>query len=142
MYLPFVFICSSLNTAKYVPFFYYCLKPSAEVFNRGDVLSGFNVFEGKAGEVRFFLDKVERQDLSAGFFCGFSGVLGRTFFVEHKRLFLILFGSTIILIFHLGYAGPGACRFLIWYYLLLLMFTSADIKYLGLKSKVLDPPLE
>ena len=94
----FVFVCRLLNTAKYVVCFYNCRKLLLGVFCTGGVIRGFKEFAEKAPVVGFlFKQKFEKRLRPRCFFHGFCGIFRSTCLVEHKRLLLYFFGTTIII---------------------------------------------
>ena len=99
-WLPFVFLCIMLNTAKYVVCFYNCWKLSLRVFYTRGVCRGFDGFAEKAPVVRFLLNKVLRRDSGPGGFFFFSWILQyfwSTCLVEHERMLLYCFWTTVII---------------------------------------------
>ena len=91
-------------------------------------LRGIARYAEKASAVGFLLiwNAVLRRGSGGGVFSWICGICGITCIVEHKRL---------LLIFYLGYAGPGVSKVFFTWCFLLLLFASDDIKYFALKSK-------
>ena len=84
-WLSLVFVCSLLNTAKYVVYSYYCWKPSLGVFYIGGVLRGLDGFGKNAPAMGLFLKQSFEKKIWCGcflfvfcccFFRGFAGFLG------------------------------------------------------------------
>ena len=94
-WLALVFVCKLLNTAKYVVCFYDCKKPSLEVFYIGGVFRGFGRFTEKTPAVGFLLNKVLRRTSGAGVSSWICEIFGSTCPVDHERLFLYWFGTTV-----------------------------------------------
>ena len=67
------------------------------MFYTGDVLGGFDGFAGKSPTMGFlFKQSFEKRFRPGCFFRGFCGIFGSTCLVEHERLLLYCFGTTII----------------------------------------------
>ena len=124
-WLPFVFVCRLLNTAKFVACFYNCWKPLLGVFYTRGTLRGFSGFAEKAPAVGFLFKQSFEKRLRRGcFFRGFCEVFGSICLVEQERLLLYCFGTTIIINILSSIVGPRVCwGFFTWffyfYYLLL-----------------------
>ena len=78
-WLSVVFVCSLLNTAKYVVYSYYCWKPSLGVFYIGGVLRGLDGFGKNAPAVGSLLKQSFEKKIRCGCFLFVTFVV---FFVD------------------------------------------------------------